>query len=168
MAGFNFRNVGYVGLLSSAAPGGPVLPGYTGTIAPGYAPANDARVLEYMDDARNDLWTYSPGWLTDGGSFYYARTIHYRDNYGTASASFYGGGFAVVSHTGPGFCDADIYVNGTYAATVSYYSPDALVAHELLTVPLSEGFHTVEFRQKPNGGRTRMVHDAVRLLTKPS
>ncbi|MGY3091075.1 hypothetical protein ACVWYF_004139 [Hymenobacter sp. UYAg731] len=169
MAGFNLHSVGFIGLLGSAAPGGTVLPGYTGLIAPGYAPPGDARVLEYVDDARVDLWTYSPGWLTDtNAGDYYAGTIHYRDDYGTAAVSYYGGGFTVVSHTAPSFCDADIYVNNTYEGTVSYYSASVLVASDLLAVPLPEGLHTVEFRQKPAGGRVRLVHDAIRLFAKPA
>jgi hypothetical protein len=147
----------------------PPLTAYRGPIARGYVPAGDSRLVDYLDDA-SPLWRYSPtpGWLEDGpNGHYYQSHISYTDQPNArATIRYYGGGFIVMGHTLSFLSDADIYVNGLYNNTVSYYSPDPIDAHPLLTVQLPEGFHTVEFRLKIVGNRMRMVNDGIVLLSK--
>jgi len=147
-------------------PAGPPA-GFTGPISPGYYPG-DTRTTSEVDDS-SSAWQYSPGWLVDmnASSGFYSNTyIHYRDDYGTAQLTYYGGGFQVLSHTGPNFCDADIYVGGVYNSTVSYYAANPMQPQILATIQLPQGLHAIEFRQKPVAGRVRVVNDGVLLIPK--
>lgn len=147
----------------------PPLTAYRGPVARGYVPAGDARLVDYLDDY-NALWRYSPvnGWLEDGPNDHYFKShISYSDTPNAAAKiQYYGGGFIVMAHTLSFLSDADIWVDGQYNSTVSYYSPDPIDAHPIATVNLPEGFHTVEFRVKAVGSRTRMINDGIVLLSK--
>jgi hypothetical protein len=121
------------------------------------------------DDA-NPAWSYTGSWIAYSGAGPYANTMHYTNaQNASASVTFTGSQFKLWFTRYPNRGDVEVWIDGVLNTTFSEYG-SVLAWQQSWTPPtaLSNGTHTVQFKNPNLSTATYIDIDAIQILSAAS